>query len=126
MKRSTKAALLSCFVLPGAGHLYLKRFALGLLLSAGAAAAVYLIVSSTVQTAFQVAQEIQDAGVPLDVQAITELVSQRSRSSEKSTNTAMIALLALWLIGIFDSYRLGRALGKTELVAGDKETQQGA
>jgi hypothetical protein len=34
----------------------------------------------------------------------------------------MTALAILWLIGIFDSYRVGRVLDKAEGVAGGKET----
>lgn len=85
---------------------------LGLLLSAGAATAAYLIVTSAVHTALEIAEKIPDGGVPLDVGAIAELVTQRSRSSEESGSPASIALLALWVIGIFDSYRVGRALEK--------------
>lgn len=122
MKNSTKAALLSCFVLPGAGHLYLKRYRFGLLLSVCAVAAVYFIASSAVQTALEVVEKIQGSGVALDADAIAELVSQQSRAGEESTNTAMTALAILWLIGIFDSYRVGRVLDKAEGVAGGKET----
>jgi hypothetical protein len=118
MKKSTKAALLSCFVLPGVGHLYLKRFRFGLLLSVCAAAAVYFITSSAVHAAFEVADKIQGSGVPLDAEAIAELVSQQSSASEESTNTAMTALVVFWLIGIFDSFRVGRVLDKAEEVAG--------
>ena len=122
MKSSTKAALLSCFVLPGVGHLYLKRFGFGLLLSVCAVVAVYFIASSAVQSALEVVEKIQGSGVPLDADAIAELVSQQSRASEESTNTAMITLVVIWLIGIFDSYRVGRVLDKAEGVAGEKET----
>jgi len=122
LKRSTKAALLSCFVFPGAGHWYLERFTLGLMLSFGAASAVYFIASSAVNTAFEVAEKIQAGGVPLDVQTIAELVSQQTRTSEESTNSALIALIALWLIGMFDSYRVGRALEKARGGAGEKDT----
>lgn len=106
MKRSTKAVFLSGFVFPGIGHLYLKRYVRGILLSGGAAAAIYFIVSSAVNTALEVAEKIQSGGVPLDVAAITNLVSQQSPGSEQSLNIATIVLVALWLIGIVDSYRL--------------------
>ena len=88
----------------------------------GAAAAVYFIASSAMNTAFEIAEKIQRGGVPLDVQTIAELVSQQTRTSEESTNSASIALIALWLIGIFDSYRIGRALENARGLAGEKDT----
>jgi len=92
------------------------------MLSFGAASAVYFIASSAVNTAFEVAEKIQAGGVPLDVQTIAELVSQQTRTGEESKNSALMALIALWLIGMFDSYRVGRALEKARGSAGEKDT----
>ena len=122
MKRSTKAALLSGLVFPGIGHMYLKRYVHGIILSVGAASATYFIVSVAVNTALEVVEKIQSGDVPLDMGTITDLVSQQSSGSEQSTKTAMIALVACWVIGIADSYRQGRAQEKVEEVAGKKET----
>ncbi|MDG1943971.1 MAG: hypothetical protein P8J17_06920 [Halioglobus sp.] len=121
MKSSTKAVLLSCFVLPGAGHLYLKRYRFGFLLLACAVAVVYFIASSAVQTALEVAEEIQASGFALDANAIAELVAQQSRAGEESAYSAMTALGIVWLIGIFDSYRVGRVLDNAQGVADGKE-----
>lgn len=122
MKNSTKAVLLSCFVLPGAGHLYLKRYKFGLLLSVSAVAAVYFITTSAIQAALEVSEIIQGGGVGLDAGAIAELVSQQSRGGEESSSTTMTTLTIIWLIGIFDSYRVGRMLDKVKGVVGGKET----
>ena len=122
MKKSTKAALLSMLVFPGVGHLYLKKYVFGLLLSIGAATATYFIVSSAVQTALEVVESIQGGSIPLEVGTITELVSQQSRVSEDSTNIAMIALFIFWVIGILDSFRVGHMLEKIDRVAGENET----
>lgn len=97
-------------VFPGVGHLYLKKYVLGLLLSIAAATATYLIVSSAVQTALEVVENIQGGSIPLEVGAITDLVSQQSRTSEDSTNIAMFALFTFWVIGILDSFRVGHML----------------
>jgi len=122
VKNSTKAVLLSCFVLPGAGHLYLKRYKFGLLLSVSAVAAVYFITTSAIQAALEVSEIIQGGGVGLDAGAIAELVSQQSRGGEESSSTTMTTLTIIWLIGIFDSYRVGRMLDKVKGVVGGKET----
>ena len=112
MRRSTKAALLSCFVFPGVGHLYLRQYVRGALLATGAAALIYFIVSVAVNTAYDVAGKIQSGDVQLNVESISDLVSKQSRDSEESTNIATMALIVLWVIGIADSYREGRAQDK--------------
>ena len=115
MKRSTKAALLSALVFPGVGHLYAKRFSLGLLLAAGSAFALYFIVSSAVSKALPIAERIQREGAPLDAEAIARLVSEQSLGADDSSmSIAAIAFLVFWLVGIFDSYRLGRIAEKHE------------
>lgn len=122
MKKSTKAALLSGLVFPGIGHMYLKRYFHGMILFAGAASAIYFSVSAAVETALEVAEIIQSGNVPLDVGAITDLVSQHPSSREQSANFSMIAFVAFWLIGVVDSYRQGRAREKIEDVTGEKVT----
>ena len=124
MKRSTKAALLSGLIFPGIGHMYLKRYVHGVMLSVGSASAVYFIVSVAVTTAFEVAKKIQSesGGVALDMGAITDLVSQQSSGAEHPTNIAMIALVVFWVTGIVDSYRQGRAQEKDKGLGSEKET----
>jgi len=109
-------------VFPGVGHLYLKKYVLGMLLSIGAATATYFIVSSAVQTALEVAEKIQGGSIPMEVGTITELVSQKSSAGESSTNNALIALFTFWVIGILDSFRVGRILEKVDGVVGENET----
>ena len=123
MKRSTKAVLLSAFVFPGAGHLYLKQFLIGILLSGGSASALYFIVSSAVSKALEIAETIQSEGVPLDVDAIASLVTEQSRGAESSSlSIATIALIAFWVIGIVDSYRVGRVVERVDETPVDKKT----
>ena len=124
MKRSTKAALLSGLIFPGIGHMYLKRYVHGIILSVGAASAIYFIVSVVVTTALEVVEKIQSesGGVALDMAAITDLVSQQSSGAEQPMNIATVALVVCWAIGIVDSYRQGRVQEKVEEVAGEKET----
>lgn len=109
MKKSTKAALLSAFVFPGAGHIYLKKYVAGILLAGVSFAAVYYVIAKTVEMAVEISEKIQSGDVPLDVGAITDLVSQQSGGADaKMLNIATTALVICWLIGIVDSYRAGR------------------
>jgi len=109
VKKSTKAALLSAFVFPGVGHIYLKKYVAGILLAGVSFAAVYYVIAKTVEMAVEISEKIQSGDVPLDVGAITDLVSQQSGGADaKTLNIAMTALVICWLIGIVDSYRAGR------------------
>ena len=109
MRYSVKAALLSGLVFPGIGHLDLRRNLRGVLLAAGAAALSYFIISVAVDSAFDIVGKIQSGDVPLNVDSISELMSKASQSNERSTDIATMILFALWVIGIVDSYREGRA-----------------
>lgn len=109
MNRSVKAALLSALVFPGAGHFFLKRYIPGSVLAGSAFVALYILVSTAVARAVQITNEIQRGEVELDIAAITELVSSHPTGPESqilSITTA--ALLISWVIGIVDSYRVGR------------------
>ena len=99
---------------PGVGHLYLKRYLRGVLLAAGAAALSYFMISVALNSAFDIAAKIQGGDIPLNAESISELVSKESQGDQDSTDIATMALLALWIIGIVDSYREGRARDKSK------------
>lgn len=121
MKQSTKAALLSALIFPGAGHLYLRQYIRGVLLSGVSAVLLYFIVSVAVNTAFEVLDKMQNGEVPPNVEAISELVLKQSQGTDELTNTATLALIVLWVIGIGDSYRQGR---RQELSGGISDKDQ--
>jgi hypothetical protein len=114
VKYSIKAALLSGLVFPGVGHLYLRRYLRGVLIAAAAAALSYFMISVALNSAFDIAGKIQSGDVPLNVESISELVSRESQGNEDSTDIAAMALFVLWIIGIVDSYREGRAREKSK------------
>ncbi len=110
MKKSTKAVLLSGFVFPGAGHLLLNRYKSAAALMSLSFAGLYYLISNAVERALQISEELQSGDVPLDVTAITELVSKRTTGTEvQLINLATAAVLICWIAGIVDSYRVGRA-----------------
>jgi TM2 domain-containing membrane protein YozV len=108
VKRSTKAMLLSGLIFPGAGHFYLKRWIEGILLSGAAACALYFIVSVALNTALDIAGQIESGAVAADVGAITERVAQQLQATEGATNLATIILTVCWVMGIVGSYWQGR------------------
>ena len=126
MKKATKAALLSAFVLPGAGHLYLKRYVPGSILAGVSLVAVYYLVATTVERALKIAEKIQSGAVQLDATTVTELVSQQSAGTDSQiVNIATLAIIICWVIGIIDSYRVGRMRDKNEQDLINGNTQHG-
>jgi hypothetical protein len=109
MKRSTKAALLSAFVFPGAGHFFLRKYIAGIFLAAASFSAIYYIFNNALERALQITEQIQNGDVPLDVVTITELASKQPTGADaQMLNIAAVTLTICWLIGIVDAYRIGR------------------
>lgn len=107
-----KAALLSAFVFPGVGHVYLKRYIPGGLLAGTAFIALYFLISEMVERALQIVDKIQNGEIQPDVAVITELVSKQPMGNEAQLMSIATAVLIIaWLIGIVDSYRAGRLHG---------------
>ena len=113
MNKPMKAALLSAFVFPGVGHFLLKKYIPGAVLAGTAFAGLYFLITKTVERALQIAEEIQSGEVQLDAATITELVSKQATGTEAQLlNIAAAVIFVSWLIGIVDSYRVGRAQDK--------------
>lgn len=101
--------LFSAFVFPGAGHVYLKKPIPGVALIGASCAALYYLASKAVESALQITEKIQSGEVQLDANAISDLLSKQATGSEAQlVNIATAAFIICWLVGIIDSYRLGR------------------
>jgi TM2 domain-containing membrane protein YozV len=123
MKKSMKAALLSAFVFPGVGHIYLKRYISGVVLVGVSLAGSYYVISKAVERALQIVGKIQSSDVQLDVTAITELVSKQSTGTEAQLlNIATVVIIICWLIGIIDSYRAGWVQDRNKQVSMNRKT----
>jgi hypothetical protein len=119
MSKAIKAALLSAFVFPGTGHFFLKKHIIGTLLAGAALASLYLVFSRMVERALQIGEKIQRGEVQLDVAAITELISKQPTGTDAQLlNVAWTVLIISWLIGIVDSYRVGRVLANGSVAGG--------
>lgn len=114
-----KAALLSAFVFPGAGHFLLKKYVAGAVLAGIALAGLYYLIAKTVEKALRIAEEIQSGEVQLDATTITELVTKQATGTDAQLLDIAVAVFFIaWLIGIIDSYRVGRTRDK-HVDAGD-------
>jgi len=114
MSKSTKAVLLSTLVLPGAGHFFLKKHISGAILACASLASLYLIIANMLERAQEIADQILQGEIAPDMAAITELLSRQPPGNETQLDIAWAVLIISWIIGIFDSYRSGRAQDKSD------------
>jgi len=109
MKKSVKAALLSAFVYPGMGHFYLKKHAMFAVFACAFSVPLYFIISEILAKAERVVEQIKNGEIPLDIAAISESLSSSTVGVDSQEfNIKIYVLVVIWLIGIIDSYRLGR------------------
>jgi len=108
MDISIKAALLSGLVIPGAGHFYLKKYMMAVILAGASLVSLYFIVSMAMEKAMAISDKILSGEVPLDVVTINELVTQPLTAADAQTQSIATAVLIIsWLVAIVDSYRIG-------------------
>jgi uncharacterized membrane protein len=113
MKKSTKAVLLTAFIFPGAGHIYLKKYIPGIVLMGVSSAGVCYLTSRIVERALQIVEKIQYGHVQADSTVINQLLSTQSTGNESLLmNIATLAIFICWIIGIIDAYRIGKTQDK--------------
>jgi TM2 domain-containing membrane protein YozV len=110
MKYSTRTLLLSAFLFPGAGHLYVKKYLTGSILISVTLWAIYYLLASSLAIALRVSDMIQRGEVGADLASISLALSQQaSTANSRLVDIATIALAGCYLIGVIDGYRVGRA-----------------
>jgi hypothetical protein len=107
MSRPVTAALISALVFPGAGHLYLKRAARGLLFLLPTLVAVVLFLNQAFEQASEIAGQIMSGAVPADPAAIAARMEQSGGGSILGTVAATV-MVVCWIGAIADSYLLAR------------------
>lgn len=122
MTPSSKAALISALVFPGCGHFYLKKHIVGALLAGISLVGVYLLISTAMEAAQVISLKIQSGEIPLDIDRIRAEIYKQSAASGSTTIEIATWLLGIcWLVGIVDSFRLGRQRGQARQ-KNDQET----
>ena len=107
MKKPMKAALLSAFVFPGTGHLFLKQYIQAAALIGASVSALYYLTSKSIEMALKIVEKIESGEVPADVAAITESLTQQTTGADAQTlDFASYTIMICWLVGIIDSYRV--------------------
>jgi TM2 domain-containing membrane protein YozV len=110
MKVSYKAALLSAFVFPGVGQLYLKRYWRGLVIMFVVFAGLgYMIWSATVYAL----KGLDDAmaklqGSTATLQELSDIVGLKMLTTDPYHDAVFYVIVCFWIFAIIDAYRIGR------------------
>jgi len=109
MSPPIKAALLSALVLPGAGHMYLKKTARAVALFITVFIALWIIISDAVAHANKIVNQMLTQGTAIDLNNISQISAQAAQNyDDTNSNLALVVLLICWFFAIVDSYRLGK------------------
>lgn len=103
------------FILPGAGHFYLKKYGRGLLITSIVVICASFIIWSATVTALHYLNEatgnIQSGGASL--REITNIAGQTSTMNPY--NDAIIYILVfVWIFAVIDAYRVGKKIQDKE------------
>lgn len=108
MKKSLKAALLSGLIFPGLGHMFLREYLRGTALLVTSLAALSIMVTRAYEQASLVVDRVLSGDVAIEAEAISQAVSNSTTAADSLVdNLLLVVLVACWLAGILDSYRLG-------------------
>jgi TM2 domain-containing membrane protein YozV len=113
MNISYKAALLSTFVFPGVGQIYLKRHWRGLVIMFFAFTGLgYLIWSATVSAL----NRLDDAMVKVQggttnlQQEISDIVGSNMLTTNLYTDAVFYVVVCIWIFAVIDAYRIGKKI----------------
>ncbi len=109
MKKNIKAALLSALVYPGIGHFFLKKYTVGAIFICSFSVPLYFVISEIFAKTIKIAEQIRNGEIPLDLAAISESLTRSTVAVDaQQINIKMYVLVAIWIIALIHSYRLGR------------------
>jgi len=118
MKHSVKGALLSGAVFPGLGQFVLRHYVRGVALMLAVSAGLFIIVKIALEQALAILERIQWEGGLIDMTTISNAAAQASTSSHSRTfNFLLLLIVACWLFGTVDAYRLGKKKDQEERAA---------
>jgi TM2 domain-containing membrane protein YozV len=118
MKNSLKGALLSGLVFPGLGQIVLKHFKRGFALMLTVSFCLVVVIVKASQLAFAIIEKIQAEGGAVDMSTILNAATQASTTSASLIiNRLLLLIIACWIIGIVDAYRIGRKKDMAERLA---------
>ena len=109
MKISYKAALLSTFVFPGVGHLYLKKYRRGLVILFFVIAGLgYMIWSATVTALDRLDDAmVRVQGGAMNLKELSAIVGSKMSTTDPYLDAVFYVIVCLWIFAVIDAYRIG-------------------
>jgi hypothetical protein len=110
MKVSYKAALISAFVFPGAGQIYLKRYWRGLVIMLFAFTGLgYMIWSATVSALNGIDDiMVKMRGGTTNLKELSAIVGSKTLTADPYYDVVFYVIVCLWIFAIIDAYRIGK------------------
>lgn len=109
MKKSTKAALLSALVCPGAGQFWLKKYYSGALFFISFIIGFAFIIQNVSQKTQYVMAKLQQGEITLTITAIEQAINNAPSSlTMAALNNLTTYLLLVWLTASCHAYWLGK------------------
>jgi hypothetical protein len=110
MQKSTKAALLSAFVFPGAGLLWLKKYGHAAIFIIPAIAVIFYILSETKKIANALSTRIVDGSIPYDISVILSEITKMTHNPALHLSEAMWLFIACLVVSAVMSYSVGKKM----------------
>ena len=108
MNTAVKAALLSGFVFPGLGQMYLRRFKRGFTIMILVLLAIGMIIRTVIVSALERLKAIESGGGIADMETISNLARIDSVHSGINLKLILLFVLCCWLFSVADAYKIGK------------------
>ena len=108
MNNSLKGALWSGLIFPGLGQVVLKHYKRGAIIMLTVLVSLAVMTVKAVESAFAILEKIELQGGAINMSTISNAATQVSTSSGSLTfNFLLLLIIACWIIGVVDAYRIG-------------------
>jgi TM2 domain-containing membrane protein YozV len=108
MKTAIKAALLSGFMFPGLGQMYLKRFKRGFTIMILVLLALGMIIRTVIVSALERLKAIESGGGIVDMETISNLARIDSAHGGINLKLILLFVLCCWVFSVADAYKIGK------------------
>lgn len=108
MKTAVKAALLSGFVFPGLGQIYLKRYLRGLIIMIPVLLGLIIIVGIAMVGILESLKKIQIEGGATDTNTMLTLATSYSTHNDIFFKAISLFIVCCWLFSLIDAYSIGK------------------
>jgi hypothetical protein len=111
MTNTIKGVLLSGLVFPGAGQLAQKHYLRGIGLILGVIGATAVLIAKAEQIAQKAVAQMGAMDRPPDMAQLLDVASNAVSSTDGAiVKTAIVVIIACWLVGMVEAYISGRQL----------------